>query len=191
MIVLPYESQVMSAEYAALRLKEHKVLQDAEDISIVCAENLTAEEREGFAEKTLSGNDIVVAVSTLYNAGELDPSTEEGWCGALYDSLIRQAHKDGKKVVILSAQLPYDAARYPDADAILCCYNAKGMTALPGDFSGDTLQYGPNIPAAIYAIFGGCDITGRVPVNIPELDPKYVYSQRILYERGEGILITP
>ncbi|MCR4740394.1 MAG: penicillin binding protein PBP4B [Lachnospiraceae bacterium] len=188
-VILPYGSQIKSVEFAVRKLKDEGVLEKDAKVSSECLEDLPEEDRDDLIERSLSGNDVVIAVSALYGKNELDPSEEDGWCSALYDRLIKRAHEEEKKVVILSAQLPYDAARYQEADAVLCCYNARGMTEIPGDNSGDTPQYGPNIPAAIYAAFGGCGITGRLPVNIPELDAHYGYSDRILYNRGDGISI--
>ena len=186
-IVMPYESQMLSARYALLRLGEDKVLNDDKNVTIECMEGITKEEYDGFIEKVVSGNEVIVAVSSLYGNGELDPATEDGWRGAVYDRLIKKAHEEGRKVLIISSQLPYDAARYKAADAVLCCYNAKGMTQLPEDFREKTPQFGPNIPAAVYAAFGGSDITGILPVNIYELNGKYGYTDKILYERGSGI----
>ncbi|MCR4907227.1 MAG: penicillin binding protein PBP4B [Lachnospiraceae bacterium] len=186
-IVVPYESEINSAQYALQRLKDDGVIDAGAEVPVYCFDGLEEAERDGFIEETLSGNDVVIAVSALYGNNELDPAGEEGWRSALYDRLIKKAHKEDKKVIILSAQLPYDAARYRKADAVLCCYNAKGMPEIPTDYSGDMPQYGPNIPAAIYAAFGGCDITGRLPVNIPELNKKYKYTGKTLYERGTGI----
>ena len=48
------------------------------------------------------------------------------------------------------------AIRYDAADAILCCYLAHGMSALPPEGVDwyDVPEYGANLPAAIYRIFG-------------------------------------
>ena len=46
----------------------------------------------------------------------------------------------------------------------------------------------PNLEAALMACFGGSDISGRLPVNIPALDENYQMTDEILYERGEGCL---
>ncbi len=189
-VIVPYDSQLNSAKYAVQRSIDEGVLEKNAVVSVESFEGIPEEDRESFVERTLSGNDVIIAVSALYNSNELDPSLETGWCSKMYDTLIKRAHEEGKKVVVLSAQLPYDAARYGSADAILCCYNARGMSEIPGDITGETPQYGPNIPAAIHAVFGGSDITGRLPVSIPELDSKYAYSDRILYERGAGISLS-
>jgi beta-N-acetylhexosaminidase len=53
--------------------------------------------------------------------------------------------------------------------------------------SGEGSAYVPNLEAALMACFGGSDISGRLPVNIPALDENYQMTDEILYERGEGI----
>lgn len=68
------------------------------------------------------------------------------------------------KFIVLSTQLPYDLATYADADGLVACYNSRGMAQIPTGQLGQ-LKYGPNIPAAVYAIFGGSQATGSLPVT--------------------------
>ena len=65
---------------------------------------------------------------------------------------------------MVSAHLPYDSALYPNADGIVACYSAKGMPELPTGMS-NCKQYGPNLPAALFSIFGGANPTGMMPVS--------------------------
>jgi hypothetical protein len=78
-------------------------------------------------------------------------------------------------------------ARFTKADAFLACYGARGMTVLPGDYSGDTPQYGPGVPAAIYTAFGGNAPTGKLPVDVREITEDYKYSDAIAFPRGTGV----
>lgn len=86
-----------------------------------------------------------------------------------------------------STHLPYDSGRYPEADAVLACYSSKGMNALPGDNDINTAQYGPNLPAAVYTVFGGNNPAGKLPVNIPAIDEDYLFTDTLLYRRGFGL----
>ena len=95
-------------------------------------------------------------------------------------------HERGGIFIQVSSRLPYDAARYPDADAVLLCYGNRGMTEMPGS-SEATPIYGPNIPAAIYTVFGGNTPSGKLPVAVPQLNDDYTYSDETLYERGFGL----
>ena len=49
---------------------------------------------------------------------------------------------------------------------ILCAYGAKGMDEIPETFDGETLTYGPNLPAAVCALFGAFTPTGKLPVDV-------------------------
>ena len=118
-----------AAEFALKKLNEEEITNGAENVSVSGFEGVSENMIDDLINRSLSGNDVIIAVSALYNNSKLDPSTEAGLCS----------------------------------------------------------QYGPNIPAAIHAIFGGSDITGRLPVNIPEINAKFDYSDRILYEIGTGI----
>ena len=48
--------------------------------------------------------------------------------------------------------------------------------------------FNANVPAALRAIFGEYEMTGRLPINIPimeqDADGQWIYSDTILYERG-------
>ncbi len=182
-MLCPYASEINSLEYAAEKLKaDGKIPKDAK---IVC-ESYEDAIVSDIAE-LIDGADTVVAVSAVYNEQELNPASEDGKGAKYLDSLLEKAHDKDIEVVLVSAQLPYDIARYPDADAALACYLARGMTDKPRDFSGTTKYYGPNLITAIYTVFGGNAPTGKLPVNIPEIDDSYQYTEEILYKRGTGL----
>ena len=78
------------------------------------------------------------------------------------------------------------AKLHQGAAALLACYNPRGMAQLPEE--GQPVQeYGPNIPAAVYTVFGGSSPTGKLPVSIPTLDDEYAPTDATLYERGFGL----
>ena len=182
-LLCPYDSELNSLEYAASVLKADGTL--PKDAKLICKSYENGEPSE--IGKLIEGADTVVAVSALYDASELDPAAEDGKAAKYLDSLLTKAKDNGTKCVLISAQLPYDLARYRDADAALACYLAKGMTEKPGDFSGTTKAYGPNLIAAVYTVFGGSKPTGKLPVNVPELDSQYQYTDALLYKRGTGL----
>ena len=84
-------------------------------------------------------------------------------------------------------QLPYDVARYGNADVLLCAYCAQDMPEIPTDYSGETRAYGVNYPAALITVFGGSTPTGKLPVDIPKLDENTQYTNEILYPIGYGL----
>lgn len=129
--------------------------------------------------------DHVVLVYRMYNAACLDPGTDDGFSSAIFDQIIEARHAAGKRVILVSCQLPYDAARFPDADAVLLTYGASVMREVPPEF-GEGSAYAPNLPAALCACFGVGAANGRLPVNLPALDEDYAITDAVLYQRAES-----
>lgn len=190
-VICPYNSQVMSVTYATDRLRDEGILDKAFEVEIIPSQDMDLSDPGVLVGKVDKDRDTVIVISALYNADELDPGNEKGAFSAAVDALIEDMHKRDGKVVILSAQLPYDLARYGEADALLACYNARGMTEMPDFTKPDRSQYGPNIPAALYTIFGGSKPSGRLPVNIPALDGNYKYKSEYAYKKGDGMVKSP
>jgi beta-N-acetylhexosaminidase len=169
--------------YAIERLKAEGLIPEETEPLILNIYTMTAEEMI----RAISQAQVVIAVSALYGEAELDPNTEDGIESAIMDLLLQQTHAHDGRFVLISAQFPYDAGRYPEADAVLACYSARGMAAMPGAYEPDTAEYGPNLPAAVYTVFGGNKPTGKLPVNIPGIDENYRYAESNAYERGFGL----
>lgn len=152
-ILYPSESQLKSFEYAIDKLNESGVK--------VKKDNITAVQADDFDNlniaQTITGADVVICISAIYSAEVKNKD--------FITSVISEAHKNNAKTIILSAHLPYDTALYPEADGVVACYNARGMTEIPS-FKPNTKQYGPNIPAAIYVLFGGAGAKGSLPVSV-------------------------
>ena len=122
--------------------------------------------------------DHVVVVSRAWNAASLDPSTEAGFPVGVVRRITAERHAAGGSVVVVSAQLPYDAACHPDADAVLLAY---------GSAAGGGENAMPNLPAALRAVFGLVEPGGTLPVDVPELDGKGRPTGKILHPRGSGL----
>ena len=114
--------------------------------------------------------DHVILVHRVYNLACLDPATDDGFSSGTFDRIISAVHEAGKTVIVVSCQLPYDAARFPDADAVVLTYWGSAMRQLPGE--GDT--WSANLPAGLLACFGQCGAEGTSPVVLPELDEHYM-----------------
>ena len=104
---------------------------------------------------------------------------------------LSDAHESGAKFVLLSDNLPVDAARFQNADAIVCAYLSAGFGVDPTARTSGSENVGAfnaNAPAALCAIFGAADMPGTLPINIPSLergpDGIWTYRDEILYERG-------
>ena len=97
--------------------------------------------------------------------------------------------------MLLSDNLPVDAARFQDADAIVCAYLSAGFGVDPTvrtSGSENVGAFNANVPAALCAIFGDGDMPGRLPIRIPVLeqgeDGAWTYGTQVLYERGYSAL---
>jgi len=179
-LVCPYNSELKALEYGVKKLKEAGILSADADVTCLCYKGMTEE-----AEKIAKDADNVVAVSAVYSAADLDPANSE-WTGFL-DELLAATHENGGRFILMSAQLPYDLARFTKADAALAVYNGRGLIQDPGIFPVDTPQFAPNIAVGVYTIFGGSTPTAKLPVSIPVINSDYSYSSELLYETGFGL----
>ncbi|MBP9988667.1 MAG: glycoside hydrolase family 3 C-terminal domain-containing protein, partial [Ruminococcus sp.] len=141
-------------------------------------------------------NNVIKSVSTLiiyteaYSASYFNPSSASGWQAVFVQDMINKAHSLGKKVVIVSIHLPYDVAKYTNADAILLAYGAKDMKTVPTKWNGEVKTFGINIPASAAVIFGGAKPQGKLPVDIYRLDSNNQYTSQILFPLGTGLSLN-
>ena len=142
-------------------------------------------------KRAIGEADVVIGFTKTYGLDGLDKGSEQyqGIAGAIQDT-----HDAGGRFVLLSNNLPYDAARYQDADAILLAYMGSGLDMDPTERSkesGNMGSYNANVVAAIHMMFGDGIPAGTLPVQIPgiieEEDGSIAYSDEILYERGFGL----
>ncbi|MBR2854805.1 MAG: glycoside hydrolase family 3 C-terminal domain-containing protein [Clostridia bacterium] len=125
--------------------------------------------------------DYVILVHRVWKQANMDPAEEDGFSSGTFDKVISAVHEAGKTVILVSCQLPYDAARFPEADAILLTYWGSLMRELPAEGA----SWSPNLPAGLLACFGEAETDGTLPVNIPALDEHYQPTDEIFRFRGE------
>lgn len=135
--------------------------------------------------------DSVVCFSKMYGLAALQPS------GVIYQGVsevLADAHAAGAKFILLSGNLPYDAARYAEADAVSLAYMCSGTGIDPTDrtsASGTAGAYNANIIAGVESLFDNVAPSGKLPVNIPVMaaadDGTISYSEETLYPRGYGL----
>ena len=108
---------------------------------------------------------------------------------------MEDAKAGGAKFVLLSDNLPVDAARFAEADAIVCAYLSAGFGVDPTarTAGGESVgAFNANVPAALCAIFGDGDMPGHLPIDIPGLvqggDGAWAYGEEIMYHRGYSAL---
>jgi hypothetical protein len=139
---------------------------------------------------------LVIALSVTSGMSDLEEkaASHQGLSKAIdqhqgLSKAMEAAQKAGAPFVLLSAKLPYDAARYQDADAIVLSYMSSGLDLTTrADADGSVRNYNANLPAALRSIFGGAKPTGTLPVQIPALtvnaDGTVSAANQILYPRG-------
>ncbi len=162
LVLYDASSRIGSSEFARQRLVEEGLVPESVTFETMVMDQENAEA----CLAAISEADYVIAVSTVFSLGELDPSLESGLASAILDNVIEEVHNQGKQICVISAYLPYDAARYLEADAVLITFGSYIMRELP---QGKT-AYSVNIPAAICGAFGEYEFTGASPVQIPEME---------------------
>ena len=152
-----------SAMHAVQILQEQGIIQDASQISMMAHKGNNTQSCFNAAKAA----DHVILVYRTYSEDCLDARTIDGFSIGLFEQIIEQRHKDGKTVIFISAQLPYDASRFSEADAVLLTYGSSYMPELTEDpYAGQM----PNLPEALCACFGMSEVSGKLPVKLPLLD---------------------
>ena len=161
--------RVNYGEIARQRLaKEGLIPEDLSFDAIVCSEETRTD-----CVKAAQEADYVIAVSSLFSADGLNPNSDSGVPSSVLDDALEAAHKAGKPFILISSYLPYDAVRYPDADAVVLSYGSALLNEPPKGKQA----FSVNIPAAICGIFGEYEFSGQLPVRLPALNPDYTFSQ--------------
>lgn len=173
-------SRVATGDLAVQLLKAQGLLPEDAGITAMANDAENGDECLEAAEKA----DHVILVNRVYNSACLDPNTDDGFSTAVFDDIIAARRAAGKASIVISCQLPYDAARFPDADAVLLCYGSSVMRALP-PAEGAGSAYAPNLAAALCACFQEDLPTGKLPVSLPSLDADYRITDQILYAIGQ------
>ena len=185
LILTANANEVLSVNYGKNLAADNSLLPKGAEITVGCYDNTPTET----IDAQIKQSDVVIAISALTKAASLNPNTTAGAKSAQIDRMIATAHQAGAKFVILSDRLPYEAVRFPDADAVIHCWSDKGMREDPRELEHDVPQYGPCIPAAVYMMFAKNEkITGRLPVRVPQITQDYTFSDETALERGFGLV---
>lgn len=143
-----FQSQVNSQEFAIRKLSESGA--PCGGISVTAG--TYADRQFEDLEPLIGDAKVLILTSSTGALRQTDTSDPSNTRAIFCEKAIKKAHELGKKVIVISSLLPYDAEFYSMADAVLLCYNNSGMPELPGDYEGRTVKYGPNVPAAIYTV---------------------------------------
>ena len=178
-VLVPYDEEITSINYAVNKLTADGKLPSGAAVEVYSYNNKTAKK----VLPLIKGADNVIFVSEIYSADGLKNDVSY-----MADALTERAHANGARFIVMSASLPYDAARFQSSDAIMLAYMPCSMSSDPTGKETEIEQYGPNISAALYMMFSEDDApSAKLPVDIPELDSTYSFTDSILYERGFGL----
>ena len=169
-------SRAGAGDFARQLLEEKQALPEGAEITVMKHTRENEEECIRAAKEA----DHVILVHRVYAWACMDPASDDGFSSGAFDRIIPAVHEEGKAVILVSCQLPYDAARFPDADAILLTYWGSTMRTVPEE--GGT--WSTNLPAGLLACFGAGKAGGSLPVSIPALDENYRPTEEILWPRG-------
>ena len=179
----PFAGEENTMTFSLNRLKSSGIVPESITADCHCMTEKSAAE----FEDVIAGSAAVIVAVEIYKTANMDPASEKGWQAVFADQLIGTAHRLGKKVIVMSMNFPYDAARYTDADAVLCAYCGWDMPEIPTAYNGETKTYGVNYPAALITVFGGSKPEGKLPVDIPKLSENTEFTDEILYPIGYGL----
>ena len=171
LILYPSETRQPSVEYAVSRLGREGLL-DPSKVTSICYADLAADDAELAGALEQSEKLIVLSQSTDRNEAAAEA--------------IEQFHEDGKQVVLLCLNLPYDAACYEEADAVLCAYQPYGSAH---DEEGNG-PFNLNVAVAICTAYNESVPSGKLPVNVPRVtvsNGEVSFEDELLYERGFGL----
>lgn len=158
--------------------------------TVICLSYYMNKYEEGTALKEMvSTADDVIAVSNSWGLTDIS-GTAGQYIGI--KAMTADVQANGGRMIVLSDNLPYDSARYQDADAIVLAYMGSAMGTDPTERGDENAgAYNANVIAALAAIFGVVSPQGTLPVNVPVLseDESGVLSvtDQILYPRGFGL----
>ena len=178
-ILCPEQAAVSSAETAVKKMIREGHLNEGCDVKAFCYSGSSAAK----ASLQAAGAEYVIAVSASQSLSGI--GTNES--AVFLRSVMSSVQKKGGRFILISGGLPYEAAVFQDADAILVAYGYKTLTEIPQDQETESPDYGPNLPAAICAAFGCFVPSGSLPVEIPKMDYSYHPTEEIMYPLGYGL----
>lgn len=148
-IFFPYNGERPMLDSSLVRMKADGIF-DESKINDYVYGSITEDD----IGKAIAENDVIVIVSEMGSPDFLKLDTAKGKYAASILKIIDAAHKEGKKAVLISSNLPYDTAFFKDADAAVCTYSCKNSSCAVG--------------AGLCSLFSEPEnIKGVLPVKMP------------------------
>ena len=148
-------------------------------------------------EKAVINDEMVEAINnssaviTLGNSSNNDSYQTDSAQSIAIDKITTLTHSASSKFIYISGNLPYDATRYTNSDAIILSYLCVGGNIDPTHEEKKTGAYCANIISAFQVLFDTVQPKGTLPANLPKMyvndKGKYEFSEEIAYTRGFGL----
>lgn len=175
-----YANKVNAFELALNRLKAEDKLSDIEYSTYIYSNKKALDDS---AKAAINNADNIILLT------ETEPNmAHTNWYIAFPKAVCDYAASVGKKVVVISAFMPYDASIYRNADGLVLCYCAKGVPSAVAKAPSSTLAYGVNIPAAFEVVLGKAHCSGRLTIDIPNMAENGSFDTAdVVYKAGSGL----
>ena len=134
--------------------------------------------------------DFVICMATTWAGADALQDHDDRMRGI--SRALEEAHAAGAKLVLIDNNLPVGAARFPEADAVVCSYLSSGYDVDPTTGSGSEHMraINANAPAALRAVFGMANMPGTLPIDVHALerdeDGVWAYTDEVMFARGSG-----
>ncbi len=171
LILIPSDYRKPAVDYALSRMEKEGIRLSG-DVTILAFNRMESTDRE--LRNALDNAEQVVLLSQSVYRSEV------------LTAALNTANSARKTTVLLSLNLPYDAALYHEADAIVCAYQPYG-SAYDEEGNG---PFNLNVATALYSIYQKEAPKGTLPVNVPEVAESHgevEYFKEILYPRGSHV----
>ena len=143
-VLVPYNDETIPMNYAVRKLTEDGKLPAGTQVTAYSSLSKTAVDE---VLPMIDGADNVVFMSEIYGAYALKNDTAK-----MADTIADTIHENGGKFIVMSVSLPYDAARFEKADAIMIAYLARSMPVDPEDKEEEIKQYAEYACCALYDV---------------------------------------
>lgn len=175
-----YANKVNAFELALNRLKAEGKLSDVNYSTYIYSNKKALDDAAKAAVD--SADNIILLTETEPNMAHAN------WYIAFPKAVCDYAASIGKKVVVISAFMPYDASIYRNADGLVLCYCAKGVPGAVVKDPSSTLAYGVNIPAAFEVVLGKAHCSGKLTIDIPNMAENGSFDTAdVIYKAGSGL----
>ncbi len=175
--VSAYANKITSFEYAVKRLIAEEKISEFEYDTYVYGNDKDV--TDTLKEKISVADYVIIVTETEH------PVAMNRTYLSVPKAISDYCKENGKKNIVISAFMPYDVAVYNNADAILICYCAKGMSKEAFASIGNKKAYGVNIVVAVECVLGGLTPNGKLPIDIYKVDENGNYDMTTpLYPLG-------